>query len=276
MMIVTRSHWLGLKASGSRPRAKSPQHHPHVPWSSAHVVLYVCCTRAALMYSTRADTQMVELVVALDTRSGEILCFVYTMVIKTELWTRVHSPVVRAADCRSAGPWFNSGWRHWIHIHWHVQRNNIMSPITTTITMPMTTIPRKSVNIFSHFLSFCFIFFHFLSFFFVFLHFLFFSFIFYQFLSFSFIFLHFPSFSFIFLHFLSFPDNFCFFSYFPFFPFFHFSFIFFYLSFIFFHFSFIFFHFLSFSFIFFFFVGCSKSDFFRASISLRFLLTVLM
>ena len=48
------------------------------------------------MYSTRADTQMVELVVALDTRSGEILCFVYTMVIKTELWTRVHSPVVRA------------------------------------------------------------------------------------------------------------------------------------------------------------------------------------
>ena len=68
------------------------------------------------------------------------------MVIKTELWTGVRSPVVRAADCRSAGPWFNSGWRHWIHTHWHVQRNNIMSPITTTIKMPMTTIPRKSVN----------------------------------------------------------------------------------------------------------------------------------
>ena len=86
-------------------------------------------------------------VVALDmARSGEILCSVYTMVIKTELWTRVHSPVVRAADCRSACPWFNSGWRHWIHNHWHVQRNNIMSAITTTITMPMTTIPRKSVN----------------------------------------------------------------------------------------------------------------------------------
>ena len=79
-------------------------------------------------------------------RSGEILCFVYTMVIKTELWTSVHSPVVRAADCRSAGPWFNSGWRLWIHTHWHVCRNNIMSPITTTITMPMTTMPRKSVN----------------------------------------------------------------------------------------------------------------------------------
>ena len=39
---------------------------------------------------------------------------------------------------------------------------------------------------------------------------------------------------------------------------------------------FIFFHVLSFSFVFFVFVGCSKSDFFRASISLRFLPTVLM
>ena len=69
-----------------------------------------------------------------------------TIVIKTERWTRVHSPVFRAADCRPAGPWFNSGRRHWIHTHWHIQRNNIMSPITTTITMPITTIPRKSVN----------------------------------------------------------------------------------------------------------------------------------
>ena len=69
-----------------------------------------------------------------------------TIVIKTELWTEVHSPVVRAADCRSACPWFNSGWRHWIHTHWHIQRNNMMSPITNTMTMPITTIPRKSVN----------------------------------------------------------------------------------------------------------------------------------
>ena len=48
----------------------------------------------------------------------------------------------------------------------------------------------------------------------------------------------------------------------------------------FFHFSFsifsFFLHFLSFSLSFFVFVGCSKSDFFRASISLRFLLTILM
>ena len=48
------------------------------------------------------------------------------------------------------------------------------------------------------------------------------------------------------------------------------------LSFSIFHFSFIFFHILSYSFIFFVFVGCSKSDFFWASISSRFLLTVLM
>ena len=63
-------------------------------------------------------------------------------------------------------------------------------------------------------------------------------------LSFSVMFFHFLSFSFMFFHFLSF--------------------------------SIIFYHFLSFSFIFFVFVGCSKSDFFRAPISLRFLLTVLV
>ena len=121
--------------------------------------------------------------------------------------------------------------------------------------------------IFPHFLSFFLIF----SFSFIFYHFLSFSFIFFRFLSFSsiffyfFIFFYFLSFSFIFYHFLSF--------------FFHFLSFVFHFSFIFFHFlsfSFIFFHFLSFSFIFFVFVLCSKSDFFRASISLRFLLTVLM
>ena len=76
---------------------------------------------------------------------------------------------------------------------------------------------------------------------------------------------HFLSCSFIFFHFLSFS-----------FMFFHFFFIFFHFSFIFYHFlsfSVIFFHFLSFSFVF---VGCSKSDFFWASISSRFLLTVLL
>ena len=63
----------------------------------------------------------------------------------SELWTVVHSPEVRAADCRSAGPCFNSGWRDWIHTHWHVLWNNLVCPVTTAVTMPMTTIPRKSV-----------------------------------------------------------------------------------------------------------------------------------
>ena len=85
--------------------------------------------------------------------------------------------------------------------------------------------------------SFSFIFFHFLSCSFIFFHFLSFSFMFFHVLSCSFMFLHFPSI----FHFLSFS-----------------------------------FHFLSFSFIFFVFVGCSKSDFFWASISSRFLLTVIM
>ena len=101
----------------------------------------------------------------------------------------------------------------------------------------------------SHFFSFFFLFSHFFIYFifplfplFTLFHF----FILLIFLIFSFhyfIFFHFPSFSFIF-HVLS-----C---------------------------SFIFFHFLSFSFIFLVFVLCSKFDFFWASISLRFLLTVLM
>ena len=83
------------------------------------------------------------------------------MVIKTELcqyteyriWTqisRVHSPVVKAADCRSAGPWFNSGRRTWFtFVTWsykltnhNILMINIMSPMTTSIR----TITRKSVN----------------------------------------------------------------------------------------------------------------------------------
>ena len=73
------------------------------------------------------------------------------------------------------------------------------------------------------------------------------------------------------LHFLSFS--------FLFFPFLSFSFLCLSFSFIVFHFlslSFIVFHCLSLSFVFFLFVGCSRSDFLEASISLRFLLTALM
>ena len=69
------------------------------------------------------------------------------------LWTqipRVLGPVVRAADCRSAGPWFNSGWRSWFIfmtgsdnlMNHPAQWYNIMSPIRTVIT----TITRKSFN----------------------------------------------------------------------------------------------------------------------------------
>ena len=69
------------------------------------------------------------------------------------LWTqnlRVHSSMVRAADCRSAGPWSNSGWMSWFifmtgsdNLTNHpAQRYNIMSPIRTVIT----TITRKSVK----------------------------------------------------------------------------------------------------------------------------------
>ena len=55
------------------------------------------------------------------------------------IWTqisRVHSPVVKAVDCRSAGPWFNSGWTSVHVMTWSsnqiIQMINIMSPITTS------------------------------------------------------------------------------------------------------------------------------------------------
>ena len=63
---------------------------------------------------------------------------------------RVHSPVVRAADCRSAGSWFNSRWRSWFIfmtgsdnlMNYPARMFNNMSPIRTVIT----TITRNSVN----------------------------------------------------------------------------------------------------------------------------------
>ena len=58
--------------------------------------------------------------------------------------------MVRATDCRSAGPWFNSGWKSWFTFltgydkltNQIIQMFNNMSPIRTIIT----TITRKSVN----------------------------------------------------------------------------------------------------------------------------------
>ena len=56
----------------------------------------------------------------------------------------VRGSVVRAVDCRSAGPWFNSGWRSVYVMTWSsnqiIQMINIMSPITTSIR----TITRNS------------------------------------------------------------------------------------------------------------------------------------
>ena len=89
-----------------------------------------CCADLWLLIWTRQDRE------GLSVSSA-------TMVIKI---SRVHSPVVKAADRRSAGPWFTSGRRSWFtFVTWSdeltnhtAQRNNIMSPITT--------ITRKSVE----------------------------------------------------------------------------------------------------------------------------------
>ena len=59
--------------------------------------------------------------------------------------------MVGATDCRSAGPWFNSGWKSWFIfltgsdnvMNQIIQMFNNKSPIRTVITK----ITRKSVNI---------------------------------------------------------------------------------------------------------------------------------
>ena len=136
----------------------------------SHVVLCVLgCTRATLIHSTvltnsLSDMNNVSLYVSvwklsyccadlwllLWTRQDRERFFVSsaTMVIKI---SRVHSPVVKAADCRSAGPWFNSGWRSCIaFVTWYdkltnhnILMINIMSPITTS----NRTITRKSFTV---------------------------------------------------------------------------------------------------------------------------------
>ena len=137
---------------------KSSQRHPHVSMVS-HVVLCVLgCTRATLIPSTLltnslSDMNSVTLYVSvwklsyycadlwllLWTRQDRERFYVSsaTMVMKI---SRVHSPVVQAENCRSAGPWFNSGWRSCIAFmtwsekltNFSAQRNNITSPITTS------------------------------------------------------------------------------------------------------------------------------------------------
>ena len=63
------------------------------------------------------------------------------------LWTQLYGSVVRAVDCRSAGPWFDSGWKSWFtFMTWSsnqiIQMINIMSPIRISIR----TITRNSVK----------------------------------------------------------------------------------------------------------------------------------
>ena len=126
------------------------------PASSAcqHVVLCVVgCTRVTLMYSMCSSRfpfwcGLCESVYMEVNQDEHWVCTESTFLLISTQNPRVHSKVHRTADCRSAGPLFNSGWRSWIHTHWHIQRNILMSPITTTVTMPITTIPGKSVNIF--------------------------------------------------------------------------------------------------------------------------------
>ena len=166
--------------AGSRlwSKEKSSKRHPHV--SLPHVVLYVLgCTRATLMHSmilpdslSDTNTSGIPFTCPVYRRWSWLLLWTHEdrerfyvssvyLVINTELcqdteyriWTqisRVHSPVVKAADCRSAGLWFNSGWRTlFTFMTWYDKLTNpdliminIMSPITTSIR----TITRKSVN----------------------------------------------------------------------------------------------------------------------------------
>ena len=161
-------------------QGRSSQSHPHV--SSPHVVLYVLgCTRATLMYSTVPLDSLLDMYtrgipflctcpvyrwwsrLLLWTRQDQGRFYVSSvyLVINTELcqdteyriWTqisKVHSPVVKAADCRSAGPWFKSGWGTlFTFVTWYdklTKHDFLMINFTSPITTSNRTITRKSVN----------------------------------------------------------------------------------------------------------------------------------
>ena len=70
----------------------------------------------------------------------------YCAILWLLIWTqipRVHSSVVRAADCRSAGPWFNSGWRSWFTF---VTGSDSLTNPTNQMINSMSLITRKSVK----------------------------------------------------------------------------------------------------------------------------------
>ena len=124
--------------------SRTEQRHPH----SLMVVFCVPgCTRASLMHSMVLTVSLFGVggvsLYATAQQSTHCLCLL--------LWTQIRrSIMVRAADCRSAGPWFNSGWRSWFIFvtgsdnltNQIIQMFNNMSPTRTLIT----TITRKSVK----------------------------------------------------------------------------------------------------------------------------------
>ena len=62
------------------------------------------------------------------------------------IWTqipRVHSSVVGAVDCRSASPWFNSGWRSWFTF---VTGSDSLTNPTNEMINSMSSITKNSVK----------------------------------------------------------------------------------------------------------------------------------
>ena len=77
----------------------------------AHVVTTDCLSDALTKNSIKPDTLMASRA-RLDLRLPN-MC-------RRDAAMWVHSSVVRAADCRSAGPWFKSGCA--LFVHWHARR----------------------------------------------------------------------------------------------------------------------------------------------------------
>ena len=71
------------------------------------------------------------------------------------LWTQVHDSVVRAVDCRSAGPWFDSGWRSWFTFM--TCSDNPMNQISQ-MSISKRPIIRKSVKTLGPFFSLVYVF----------------------------------------------------------------------------------------------------------------------
>ena len=81
-------------------KEKSLQRHLHVRTLHCNKCLVVLCVLTDFPFGH--DLRMlVQVYLVVDL----FLCWL--------LWTRLYGSVVRAVDCRSADPWFNSGWKSW-------------------------------------------------------------------------------------------------------------------------------------------------------------------